>query len=508
MQSRQTDSPPTAAGKASPAEATQAAEAAEAAETPAAPWRKAGAPAWFYSFLPNKVGMGATISLPPIFITEVLGGTVADVGLASALTSAATVPAAAFWGWLSDHYGNRKHYLILGYFGFAIPTLLTAFAGSVWQYFLLAVLLGAWSVAGTPVSSTLIMDTVPRDEWDETFGRFNAISGWGIVAGRLVGIAAIVYGIALLGNETAQRGLWIIAGGVSIFSIFWGWRTVPVPNMPKPRPPRGDAPAVAVQTGFPLVERMRYIPHSLYHLPLWKPRALLQSIGRGTQRLPRRMRRLPRRMRRGVRRTVRVGGELIREPLVGYYLASFMLFMMAVGAYTPFAVWQRQELGNSAAVVFFMGMVNSVASTLTYRWMGRLIKRYGSLRVQMVTVGGRFFVFGGFALLSIWPLSPWGNFAVLFVLQAISGLGWAGIAVSGSTTVAHLAPRGSEGSAVGTYTSFSSIGSIVGAIASGYLVLWTDYTFAFAIGALGIAGTVLLLWIIRRSASDEAREFL
>jgi MFS family permease len=494
---------PTSSAPAEAAPVATEATRAEATSAPAnaAPRRKARAPAWFYSFLPNKMGMGATISLPPIYITEVLGGTVADVGMASALTSAATVPAAAFWGWLSDHYGNRKHYLILGYLGFAVPTLLTAFSASVWQYFLLAVLLGAWSVAGTPVSSTLIMDTVPRDEWDETFGRFNAISGWGVVAGRLVGIAAIVYGIALLGNEAAQRGLWIIAGGVSLLSIFWGWRTVPVPNMPKPRPPRGDAPAVAAQTGFPIIERLRYIPNSLYHLPRWNPRALFESIGQGAQRLPGQM-------GRGVQRTVRLGGELIRNPLVAYYLASFMLFMMAVGAYTPFAVWQRQELGNSSAVVFFMGMVNSVASTLTYRWMGRLISRHGSLRVQMVTVGGRFFVFGGFALLSITPLGPWGNFVVLFVLQAISGLGWAGIAVSGNTTVAHLAPRGNEGSAVGTYTSFSSIGSIVGAVVSGYLVLWTSYTFVFALGALGIGATVLLLWLIRRNASAEAREFL
>lgn len=481
--------------------ATQVAPAAQSDSPPVKPRHKGRAPRWFYSFLPNKMGMGATISLPPIFITEVLGGSVADVGLASALTSAATVPAAAFWGWLSDRYGNRRHYLIIGYLGFAIPTILTAFAGNVGHYFLLAILLGAWSVAGTPVSSTLIMDTVPRDEWDETFGRFNAISGWGIVAGRVVGIAAIVYGLALLGNETAQRGLWVIAGGLSLFSILWGWRTVPVPRMPKPRPPRGDAPAVAAQTGFPIIERMRYIPTSLYHLPRWKPRTLLDSLGQGALRLPGHV-------RRTVRHAARQSGQLIRNPLVAYYLASFMLFMMAVGAYTPFAVWQRQELGNSSSIVFFMGMVNSVASTLTYRWMGRLIKRHGSLRVQMVTVGGRFFVFGGFALLSIWPLTPWGNFAVLFVLQAISGLGWAGIAVAGNTTVAHLAPRGNEGAAVGTYTSFSSIGSIVGAVVSGYLVLLTDYTFVFALGALGIGATVLLLWIIRRSATPEAREFL
>lgn len=448
-------------------------------------------PGWFYSFLPNKLGVGATINLPPLFITEVLGGDVAALGIASALTSAATVPAAALWGWLSDRYGTRKFYLIVGYLGFSIPTLLTAFTTELWQYMLLAVLLGAWSVAGTPVSSTLIMDTTPRHEWDETFGRFNAINGWGVVAGRLVGVLSITYGIFALGNDRAQRGLWLVAGGLSLLSVFWAMRTVPQPRMPKPRPGRPYTPTVSAQSGFSFVERVRYIPQSLYHLPRWKPAEFLRET-------------LPRLLRHAVRE----GRHYLAQPLTAYYLASFVLFTVSVMAYTPFAVWQRQELQNSSGTVFLVGMVNSMASALTYRFVGRRIKRHGSMLVQMFTISTRILAFGGFAVLGWAGVMGGWSLVYLLLLNALSGLGWAGIAVAGNTTVAHLAPKGSEGAAVGTYTSFVSVGSILGALISGYLVRWTSYETVFALGALGVLASVLLLALIRRSASPAARTHL
>jgi MFS family permease len=448
-------------------------------------------PGWFYSFLPNKLGLGATINLPPIFLTEILGGNVASVGVASALTSAATVPAAAAWGWLSDRYGTRKIYLILGYLGFAIPTLLTAFTVEVWHYMLLAVLLGAWSVAGTPVSSTLIMDTVPRSEWDETFGRFNAINGWGVVAGRLLGLATITFGIPMLGSEPTQRGLWLISGIISLLSVVWALGTVPQPRMPKPRPPRAYEPAAARYTGLTLVDRVRYLPQSLYHLPVFNPRRLFAST-------------LPHVARQVARGTVGLAGN----PLAGYYLATFLIFAMSVMAYTPFAVWQRQVLGNSVAMVFLVGMTNSVASALTFRWVGRQIRKYGSLRVQMATVSARVLTFVGFALIGWLGITGMNSLILLILLNALSGLGWAGIAVAGNSTVAHLAPRGSEGAAVGAYTSFVSIGSILGALVSGYFVLAVGYEVVFVAGAIGIAITVLMLALIRRMAPAEARAHL
>jgi MFS family permease len=100
------------------------------------------------------------------------------------------------------------------------------------------------------------------------------------------------------------------------------------------------------------------------------------------------------------------------------------------------------------------------------------------------------------------------SIVVLIVLQSISGLGWAGIAVGGNSTVAHLAPAGHEGAALGVYTSFLSFGAIVGAFVSGFVVLWVGYAVAFALGAIGVALVVLALWMIRRRVPESARGHL
>jgi len=200
--------------------------------------------------------------------------------------------------------------------------------------------------------------------------------------------------------------------------------------------------------------------------------------------------------------------EWFANPLITYYAASFVIFSTTVMGYTPFAVWQRQELGNSSAAVFLVGMLSSVASAMAFRWVGRQIKQHGSIRIQVAMVSLRILSFIGFAVIGWAGIR--GDFAVvlLVILNALSGLAWAGIAVAGNTTVAHLSPKGAEGTAVGTYTSVVSVGSILGAFVSGYLVLWLDYEMVFLCGAVGVFITVVLLLLIRRTASPEAREHL
>jgi len=450
-----------------------------------APVHSARIPGWFYTFLPNKMGLGASINLPPLFLTEVLAGSVASVGVASALTSAATVPAAWLWGWLSDHYGSRKLYLILGYLGFSIPTILTAFTTQVWQYMVLAVLLGAWSVAGTPVSSTLIMSTTPRSDWDVAFGRFNAINGWGVVGGRLVGLVLIAWGVAALGNEETQRGIWLLSGGLSLLSVLWAM--VAVPNTRSHQPAdRGAPPSPALPSS---TAGMR-----LRRLGTWIAGIRPRDISLFFTQL------LPTAARRGWRNTL----IMLRDPLILYYLASFVLFTVSVMAYTPFAVWQRQELLNTAATVFLVGMMNSIASALTFTWMGKQIKKHGSIKVQMWTIGSRIVTFAGFALVGWLGLRGVPSVIALVLLNLLSGLGWAGIAVAGNTTVANLAPRGSEGAAVGAYTSFVSIGSIAGALVSGFLVLLIGFEWVFTLGAVGIGFTMVVLGLVRKAAPEGA----
>jgi MFS family permease len=90
------------------------------------------------------------------------------------------------------------------------------------------------------------------------------------------------------------------------------------------------------------------------------------------------------------------------------------------------------------------------------------------------------------------------------LLNLLSGLGWAGIAVAGNTTVANLAPVGSEGAAVGAYTSFVSIGSIAGALVSGFLVLLIGFEWVYVLGAIGIGFTMIVLGLVRKAAPEGA----
>jgi MFS family permease len=479
-----------ATGSAQDAAIAAAATGATAAQAPA----RLRSAAWFYTYLPNRVGMGSTMSLMAIYVTEILGGSLSQLGVVTALTSGASVPAAAFWGWLSDRVGSRKLYLILGFLGFAIPTLLMGLSTTVAQFLWLSILVGALSVAGSPVSSTLIMDTTPKEQWDEAFGRFNQICGWGMVAGRMLGLVCIAYGIAAFGNEPTQRGLWILGGSLGLLSVGWAWWAVPALGMPKPRP-RAPLPEAVRHTGFPLLERVRYLPHLLYYLPQWNLAAAVRQAVHGAQE---RLGDLPHVVRRGTRR----GWKLVHEPLIAYLVATFFQFTMSNMGYTPFAVWQRQDLGNSSGDVFLVGLMNSLAAAPCYRWAGQWTRRFGSLRVQTVTLALRVGVFGGFAVMSWLGLRGPVTILLLILLQLLSGLSWAGIAVAGNSTVARLAPQGNEGAAMGTYTSTMSIGAILGALVSGYLVEWLGYGPVFAVGATGIGLAALALWAIRRSVPN------
>jgi MFS family permease len=132
--------------------------------------------------------------------------------------------------------------------------------------------------------------------------------------------------------------------------------------------------------------------------------------------------------------------------------------------------------------------------------MGRRAGRHGSIGIQVLAVGLRVGVFGGFALISLLALRGWTGELTLFVLQAISGFSWAGIAVGGNAAVARLAPKGNQGAAVGAYNTFVSLGSILGAFTSGYVAQWTNFATVFILGSAGMVLTGVLLLALRQQA--------
>ena len=94
---------------------------------------------WYYSFLPFNVAGGSTSPLIPLFVTEGLAGNVAQVGIISAISSLASVPANIIWGNLSDTLKKRKIFVLIGFIGLAIPLLLMGLSTDIQTYYLTSI---------------------------------------------------------------------------------------------------------------------------------------------------------------------------------------------------------------------------------------------------------------------------------------------------------------------------------------------------------------------------------
>ncbi len=186
---------------------------------------------WYYSFLPNNMSGGSTSPLiTPLFVTEALGGTVAQVGLVSAISSAASVPSNILWGNLSDTMKKRRLFVFIGFGGMALAMLLMAFSASVAGYLFANFMLGLLACAATPVGTVLILESFEKDEWAEHLGDFSKVSGIGWLAGLVLGTVWL----ATLGSGndpiTSMRALFVVAAALSIVSMLLAYFLVPEPD--------------------------------------------------------------------------------------------------------------------------------------------------------------------------------------------------------------------------------------------------------------------------------------
>ena len=148
--------------------------------------RKEGGP--LVLFVPSvQRRRGQHLPLIPLFVTEGLGGNVAQVGIISAISSLASVPANIIWGNLSDTLKRRKVFVLIGFIGLAIPLLLMGLSTDIATYYLANFILGAISAAAAPVGTVLVLESFDKKEWGKRLGDFSKVGGIGWLLGLTIG---------------------------------------------------------------------------------------------------------------------------------------------------------------------------------------------------------------------------------------------------------------------------------------------------------------------------------
>jgi DHA1 family multidrug resistance protein-like MFS transporter len=418
------------------------------------------APAWFYAVIPYRLGVGLTATLLPLFVVQVVGGTVVDVGLVTALGPLVGVPASVFWGNLSDQLHRRRPFLFLGFLGFAGSTILLGLASSVGQVAVISITGALLSTAVEPVASALVMEGLPEERWAESFGRFNQIGGWSFVAGLGVGMAWLALLPRWWGMAMAMRGLFVVAGATAFLSLVLLLRFLPDPPVARRRP--RFRPAMVGRLVVAVVEQALHHPSRLrFHTP--RP-ALLAELR-----------------------------HYLRNALGRYYLATILLFFSSALGLVPFPIFLTDVLGASSTQVFFVFLVKAVTDSLFYVPMGRLAQRRSGIALLAQASATRVAILSAFALIALLRPGVYGLIPVTLV-HILTGVTWAAIAVSGTTVVAALAPKGLKGRAMGLYNSVIGLAWILGSLAGGWVAGTLGYTVSFSVAAGLMALMAIWFW--------------
>jgi len=391
---------------------------------------------WFYSFIPFKISTGGAAPLIPL-LTLAVGGGPSDVGLVNAVGSSFSMLGGLFWGKLSDKLNRRKVFLIIGFFGSALMTFVFVLNKSVLHVVLTNALYSFFIAATIPIPVLIITKSFRFEDWDYAIGKFNEVCGWAWVLGLIIGF--------VLSRFLSIREIFIVLGVVGLISVPWGIKAI------REVPLHIDRKVLGVYFGY-VVEKFRYLPNMIIHMP-----------------------RLPR---------FSYGKFKI------FYLSTFLFWIGGMLYFTQFPVLLKDR-GYTAAMIYLMSVGNSAISAYMYTRVGTKLKTKSCISILRNALVVRTAGFGIF----LFALKLGGvKFLLLaFISYFLAGYTWAYIGISTTLIISKNAQEKERGTLIGVYNLISSLGAIIGNLASGILVEFFGFEINFSLAILLLGISVITL---------------
>ncbi|MEM0155632.1 MAG: MFS transporter [Thermoplasmataceae archaeon] len=410
---------------------------------------------WFVSYLLSNVAGGINTPLIPLFVVIYLGYNVSYVGIASALSSLASVPALIYWGNLSDKVGRRKIFVFTGFFGSFVTLLFITIISGVWEYIAVLMVFQIVAMASVPVSTMIILENTAEIKWPPIMSSFNMIASIGTVLGLIFGSILVLGDTAMTGSSLPD--IYLVSAVVYLIAALSSLYLLPEPIRKIRRNRVNQLFTVRV------IERTRYLPSFIIHV-------LKEGNGKKKHKL---------------------SGSLKK------YLFSTTLLMFGFQIFfVPFPVFLIDRFGAGNLEIFIMYLLNSLFSTIAFRPAGMMVNRIGPTKTISTSVLSRIAIFTVAALI---PFVITWNLLLLVIMLAFYGvLGglWSLISISEVTSISKMCERTVRGGVIGMYNSLNGVGQILGAGVSGFLALYFGYSADFLIAAAVVtAGLSIILKI-------------
>ena len=366
---------------------------------------------FFYIFVPFKIAQGCASVLLPLLIVE-LGGKAKEVGIVLGLYTAVSMFGTVFWGKISDKFKKRKTCILIGFLGTFLSYLFLSMASNLYEVILIQTFFALFIAAEIPVTTVYILRSTNKFYWDDAIGKFNKIGGWAWVTG--LGIGAITLFFVSIQN------LFLLNSFVSAISLILGFKYL------KQKPIHINRRTFKLRL-TQIVERTKYIPNYLIHLP-----------------------------------AIRITGN---KKVNSFLISTFLILMASSLICTPIVPYLK-ILGAGSSLCFFAGFMHSSASAFMYRRTGKEIYKKGTLKTLKYGILSRAVLSLLMAILIIYKEIAVG----IIILYALLGITWSYILIPSFSYMSKTSKKNREGGAFGTFNFFYSLGLLTGNFLSGIIV--------------------------------------
>jgi MFS family permease len=397
--------------------------------------------------VPFNAALSALSTFVPLQILA-LGGNVVDVGLAIVAYNLAVIPAPIIWGYVSDVTGSRRRLIVassLLLFGACIGLFLSNSIIGILLFY--AVVAHSAGMIAPPVN-LLLMEKLPKDEWDRGYSSLN----WYTFVGQIIGTAAGVPWVNLLPLHSFTLACSFMA-------------------------------ALAAASSFILVHDAKVLMER--RALLLTPQGFLSRLGQ----LPLIFLKVPRTS--DFKALVKSARRSLTRDLPVIFAASLLFSASANLFFTSYTPFLKKNSVSDSLVFFVQVYILSVNAVVT-----RLLIRRVSGRVSHSTASqALLFRAVGMMLAAAFAIFIAGHYVVYttLVVFGMMGAAFVFINVNLNTLLFRSLPRSGQGGILGAWSALNAVALLAGALASGYVSYYLGYSITFFLsGVLILLSSIVL----------------
>lgn len=145
---------------------------------------------WY--LLPSQITAQGLSTVIPLYVIF-LGGDIGEVAIISALQNGAVTIGSLVWGRIIDRFHSKRPILVTSFLFVLLCSIGMYFTNSIYVLYLLAVVLGFFMVARSPVTQLLVMESVQKNLWSWLFARTSIIGSLGMLVAMVIGTVGSYY---------------------------------------------------------------------------------------------------------------------------------------------------------------------------------------------------------------------------------------------------------------------------------------------------------------------------